>query len=311
MVERTSGSAQAQAMIDKLYTDHVGAMSQATGPYLMTPQKTIFTYYPLYTDELASIADWFMASWKGTGKPKVAYLTADASLGKSIEIPEMRAYLEKIGFEFVGSQYVPQPATSPPTTQLLWLKQQGVNLTLGAAVNPTTQPTIKEATRLGMGPNLEYKITFGWAAPAHLAIFTPAMGAAGDGCVVAGSFLPLTDQSTAGNQFCEYMQATYRPTARNTNIMYVGGTLESMVEVEAIRLALTKWTVAQLTPQRILEDGFYRVSNLNTGDLSSSPLTYGLGKIQGMDLCRVDQQQNSKIVPVGVYPLHNIYTVAK
>ena len=39
-------------------------------------------------------------------------------MGRSIEIPEMKAYLEKIGYEFVGTQYVPLVPTSPPTTQL-------------------------------------------------------------------------------------------------------------------------------------------------------------------------------------------------
>jgi ABC-type branched-subunit amino acid transport system substrate-binding protein len=311
MVQKISGSPQAQALIDVLYQDHVGAVTMATGPYLVTPPKTIFTYYPIYTDQLAAVADWFMANWKGTEKPKVAYLTADSSLGKAIETPEMKAYLEKVGFEFVGAQYVPQPATSPPTTQLLWLKQQGVNLTLGAAVNPTTQPTIKEANRLGMGPNLDYKITFAFCSPSHLAVFTPAMGKEGDGTVVAGSFTPLDDLTSQGNQFMKYLQDTYRPTSRITHIMYAGGILEIMIQVEAIRLALTRWTVSQLTPQRILEDGFYRISNLNTGDISSTPITYGLGKIEGVDLVAIHQQQNGKVVLIGTYPLHHVYAVVQ
>jgi len=311
MMQKISGSPQAQALIDILYKDNVGAVTMATGPYLVTPPKTIFTYYPIYTDQLAAIADWFMASWKGTAKPKVAYLTADSSLGKGIEVPEMRAYLESKGFEFVGSQYVPQPATSPPTTQLLWLKDKGVNLTLGAMVNPSSQPTIKEATRLGMGPNLDYKITFGLCSPSHLAVFTPAMGSAGDGLVVAGSFTPLDDLTTQGNQFMKYLQDTYRPTARQTHVMYAGGILEIMVQVEAVRLALTNHTVASLTSKIILEDGFYRIKNLDTGGISATPITYGLGKIEGVDQCTVHQQQNGKVVLIGTYPLHHVYAVTK
>jgi hypothetical protein len=311
MMQKISGSAQAQALIDRLYQDNVAAVSQATGPYLMTPPKTIFSYYPIYTDSLAAIADWFMANWKGTGKPKVAYLTADSSLGKGIEVPELRAYLEQAGFEFIGSQYVPQPATAPPTTQLLWLKEKGVNLTLGAAVNPTTQPTIKEATRLGMGPNLDYKITFGFAAPSHLAVFTPAMGSAGDGTVVSGSFTPLDDLTTKGNQFMKYLQDTYRPNARITHILYVGGILEVMSQVEALRLALTKNKLADLTPKIVLEEGFYQIKNLDTGEISATPLTYGLGDIEGVDKATVHQQQNGKVVLIGTYPLHHIYSAPK
>ncbi len=125
----------------------------------MTPPGTIFTYYPIYTDALAAVADWFKENWKETRKPRVAYLTADNAMGKSIEIPEMKAYLEKIGYEFVGIQYVPLVPTSPPTTQLMWLKENKVDLALGVMINPGSQPTVKEMVRLGMGPHLAYKMT--------------------------------------------------------------------------------------------------------------------------------------------------------
>ena len=93
----------------------------ATGPYYLSPPQSCFTYYPIYTDCMGAIADWFKGNWKEARKPKVAYLTADNAMGKSIEIPEMKAYLEQIGYEFVGIQYVPLVPTSPPTTQLTWL----------------------------------------------------------------------------------------------------------------------------------------------------------------------------------------------
>ena len=58
-------------------------------------------------------------------------------------------------------------------------------------INPGSQPTIKEAVRLGMGPDLAYKITFAFGNPAHLQIFLPDMGETGDGVVVAGDFCAL------------------------------------------------------------------------------------------------------------------------
>jgi len=107
LVYRCSGSPIALALKERLIEDHMGATSMATGPYLMTPPGTIFTYYPIYTDDLGAVADWFKEKWKENRKPRVAYLTADNAMGKSIEIPEMKAYLEKEGYEFVGAQYVP------------------------------------------------------------------------------------------------------------------------------------------------------------------------------------------------------------
>ena len=179
LVARISGSPIALALKDRLWADHMGATSMATGPYYLSPPQSCFTYYPIYTDSIAAIADWFKASWKEARKPKVAYLTADNAMGRSIEIPEMKAYLEKIGYEFVGTQYVPLVPTSPPTTQLTWLKEKGVDLALGVMINAGAQPTVKEMVRLGMGPNQPYKMTFGVPAPGHSAVFAEAMGELG------------------------------------------------------------------------------------------------------------------------------------
>jgi ABC-type branched-subunit amino acid transport system substrate-binding protein len=307
LVFRASGSPQALALKDRLKEDGFLAPSMATGPYLMTPPGTILTYYPIYTDDLAAITDWFKEKWKETRKPRVAYLTNDISSGKSIETPEMEAYLKKLGCELIGTQYVPLVPTAPPTTQLMWLKQNKIDLALGVMVNPGSQPTIKEAVRLGMGPHLDHKITFGQAAPSHLAVFAPAMGELGDGFVVAGSFPPLDDLSTPGIKFCNDLQKKYRPDKRATHIMYVGGLLEAMIQVEALRLALQKVPFEKLTPRQVLEEGAYRIKNLPTGELSSTPLTYGPGKIEGVDEVRVDQVQKGKVVKLGNWPCHHIY----
>ena len=177
---RISGSPIAMALKDRLWEDRMGATSMAAGSYYLTQPQSVFTYYPIYTDSCAAIADWFKESWKEKRKPRVAYLTADNAMGRSIEIPEMKAYLKKIGYEFVGTQYVPLVPTSPPTTQLTWLKQKGVDLALGAMINPGSQPTVKEMVRLGMGPFQPYKMTFGVALPGHAAVFAEAMGKLGE-----------------------------------------------------------------------------------------------------------------------------------
>lgn len=306
---RISGSPIAMALKDRLWKDQMGATSMAAGSYYLTNPQSVFTYYPIYTDSLAAIADWFKASWKEKRKPKVAYLTADNAMGRSIEIPEMKAYLEKIGYEFVGTQYVPLVPTSPPTTQLTWLKEKGVDLALGAMINPGSQPTVKEMVRLGMGPfNQPYKITFGVALPGHAAVFAEAMGKLGDGYVCAGSFRPLDDLGTPGIKFCKDLQDKYRPNNRITHIMYEAGILEGMIQAEAVRLALEKVPFEKLTPKDVLEKGFYKIKKLDTGDISSTPLTYGEGDIEGVDQIRIDQVQNGKSVKVGLAPAHGIYT---
>jgi ABC-type branched-subunit amino acid transport system substrate-binding protein len=308
LVGRISGSPIALALKDRMWEDRMGATSMATGPYLLTPPQSIFTYYPIYTDCAGAIADWFKANWKETRKPRVAYLTADNAMGRSIEIPEMKAYLEKIGYEFVGAQYVPLVVTSPPTTQLTWLKEKGVDLAVGVMINPGSQPTVKEMVRLGMGPYQPYKMTLGVGSPGHAAVFAAAMGKLGDGYVCAGSFPPMDDLATPGVKFCDDLQKKYHPSKRVTHIMYEAGILEAMIQVEALRLAMQEVPFEKLTRRDVLEKGFFKIKKLPTGDLSSTPLTYGPGDVEGVDEIRIDQVQNGKVVKVGLYPLRNIYT---
>jgi branched-chain amino acid transport system substrate-binding protein len=306
LVYRISGSPIALALKDRLKQDGYGATSMATGPYLMKPMGTIFTYYPIYTDELAAIADWYKENWKEKRKPRVAYLTADNAMGKSIEIPEMKAYLEKAGFEFVGIQYVPLVPTSPPTTQLMWLKQNKVDLALGVMINPGSQPTVKEMVRLGMGPFLAYKLTLGCALPSHLPVFAAAMGTLGDGFVVAGGFPPW-DEMSPGVKFETELQKKYHPNKWVSHSQYMGGFLEAMIQVEALRLAMQKVPLEKLKPVDVLNNGFYQIKNLDTGGISASPISYGPNRIEGVDKVRVDQLQKGKVIKQGVWPLRNIY----
>ena len=307
MVFRITGSPEALALKDVLMEDNVGATTAATGAYLLTPPQTIFTNYPIYTDGGGAVGDWFMANWKEDRKPRFAYLTADMAAGKSVPIPELTSYLEGIGFEVVGEQYVPLVPTSPPTTQLTWLKENNVDLTYGFMINPGSQPTIKEADRLGMGPGLDYDITFAFPTPAHLQVFVPAMGELGNGVVVAGGYAPWDDPGD-GMTFIHELQDKYRPDKPVTHIMYVDGVVEAMTQVEALRLAMASGIPAdQLTAKDVLEKGFYQIKNMSTGGITNTPLTYGPGDIEGVDQIRIDQVQGGKIVKQGTYPVHHIY----
>jgi hypothetical protein len=310
LVERVSGSPEGMALKDKLIQDSIGATSQSTSPAYLSPVGNIFTNAPIYTDEMAAVAEWFMKSWTDTSrKPRVAYLTADSTLGRNIDIPEMKAYLVQLGYEFVGAQFVPMVPTAPPTTQLAWLKDNKVDLTLGVMINAGTQPTIGEAVRLGMGPGLAYNITFAFGNPAHLQIFLPDMGATGNGVVVAGDFCAL-DAQNDGIAFANLLQQTYRPDKKNGNVMYLDGMIEAMTQVEALRLASLAVDPAKLTSADVLA-GFKQIKDLSTGGITISPLTYGEGDVQGVDAVRIQQVQNAAIAELGSFPLANILPAAK
>jgi hypothetical protein len=151
-------------------------------------------------------------------------------------------------------------------------------------------------------------MTFGVPAPGHAAVFAEAMGELGDGYVCAGSFRPMDDLATPGIKFCSDLQDKYRAGKRITHIMYEAGVLEAMIQVEALRLAMKKVPYEKLTPRDVLVHGFYQIKNLPTGDISSTPLTYGKGDIEGVDKIRIDQVQKGKSVKVAIFPVRHIFT---
>lgn len=304
LVYTVTGSPIAMALMGRLNEDRIGATSMTSAPFLLLPPKTIFTVTAIYTDSLAAIADWFLENWKESRKPRVAYLTADAALGKSIEVPEMQAYLEKIGYEFVGSQYVPLVPPAPPTTQLSWLKKSKVDLTLGVMIHPGVEGTMKESVRLNMGPHQGYKITFGFAYPAHLHYCWSDLGVLAEGLVVAGDF-PTWDELLPGVKFVRELQKKYHVDDRvSSNVV---GLAKVMIQVEALRLALEKIPFERLKPADVLEYGFNRIKNFDTGGLTSTTVTYGPSDVEGIEAVRVDQVKGGKIVKLGTWALRHIY----
>jgi len=71
-------------------------------------------------------------------------------------------------------------------------------------------------------------------------------------------------------KFLHEIQGKYRPSKRVANIMYVGGILEAMIQTEALRLAMQQKPLENLKPADVLNNGFYRIKNLETGGLSSN-----------------------------------------
>ena len=103
------------------------------------------------------------------------------------------------------------------------------------------------------------------------------------------------------------LQKKYHPNKWVAHSQYMGGFIEAMTQIEALRLAMQKTPLEKLKPIDVLNDGFYQIKNFDTGGISSTPLTYGPGKIEGVDKVRIDQLQKGKVVKQGVYPCHGIY----
>jgi hypothetical protein len=325
LVQRISGSGIANALKATLAADQVGATSQASGSYLLSAaaaNRTIFMNYPIYTDQAAAIADWFVANWVAGGNttpPNVSYLT-NATFGTSLVPPATSAlqdYLISIGYNITGKHVLPAaPTTSDYDAALTLCKNDNANLTLGAMLCSESEPCMVEAKALGMGPDSgypgwTYNITFGLCSPSHLVVFLRDKGATcGNGLVVAGSYPSWTDTG-AGVTFCKLLQTTYRPSAQITHVMYMHGLAEAMIQVEAMRLAMinTGKTADQLTSADVLNQGFRMITGLDTGGIVPTTITYdSAGDVEGAGTVRLDQAHNGADLVLGLsYALHHLY----
>jgi hypothetical protein len=324
---RIDGSGVATAIMNTLITDQVAATTQACGPYLVTPRVgTIFTTYPIYTDQMAAVADWFMTSWNTTHpagpdyvKPKVGYLT-NASFGMTVPTAEMTAYLQKIGYTVDTTvQVVPVVPATPADTAvaLSYCKDNGWNLAIGAMLVAGAVPTMKEADTLsigGFGTTYTYNMTIAQCSPAHLTIYLRDSGApatvVGNGLVIAGSYPPWTDTGE-GVAFCKtlmnsYMAGGFKDTE---HIMYQQGVAEAMIQVDALRLAMlnTGKNPDQLTSADIYNYGFLKIKDLDTKGIIPTTITYGPGDVEGAESVRLDQNQNGVDVLLGTWPLRHVY----
>jgi hypothetical protein len=91
--------------------------------------------------------------------------------------------------------------------------------------------------------------------------------------------------------------------------MYQHGVVEAMIQVEAIRLALinTGKQPDELTSADILNDGFLKISGLDTGGIIPTDISYGIGDVEGAESVRLDRNEGGVDVHLGDWPLRHVY----
>jgi hypothetical protein len=90
MVERISGSPEGMALKDKLKQDNIGATGQSASPAYLAPPGNIYQRSYLYRSDGSYQRVVSQELERYSRKPRVAYLTADSTLGRGIVIPEMK-----------------------------------------------------------------------------------------------------------------------------------------------------------------------------------------------------------------------------
>ena len=128
---------------------------------LLVPPDWYFSISPCYEGQVGAAANWIMSNWKHNSKvefikkryqkraPRLAIIGWDNAFGRSFDQKEVRAYLKKIGIDYIGAEYIPMHPTDT-TPQLLRLKKKGVDFAFMVMYANAHAVVLKDAAKLGM-----------------------------------------------------------------------------------------------------------------------------------------------------------------
>jgi branched-chain amino acid transport system substrate-binding protein len=147
------GTGDTEALKDFVGQDKIPYFSASFSAPLTDPSKFPYNFFvaPTYSDQLRSWLDWVKADYTkggGKGKAKVAFMFGDNAYGKS-PLAAGRKYAAEIGIDVVDEAVLP-PNFQDATSQLLTMKQKGVEY---AYINVTTTGVslvLRDAKKLGM-----------------------------------------------------------------------------------------------------------------------------------------------------------------
>src|SRR5512137_2469699 len=147
------GTGDTEALKDFVGQDKIPYFSGSFAAPLSDPAKFPYNFFvaPTYSEQLRSWLDWVKADYAksgGKGKPKVAFMFGDNAYGKA-PIAAGKKYGAEIGVDVVDEAVLP-PNFQDATSQLLTMKQKGVEY---AYINVTTTGVslvLRDAKKLGM-----------------------------------------------------------------------------------------------------------------------------------------------------------------
>jgi len=243
-----------------------------------------------YSSQLGGLLDWFMDNWKEDRPPKFAYLTWDAPLGRST-MPAGHEYAEKIGYEFVGIEYMPM-VPMEVTAQLLRLQEKGADLVFGQYNSGVASVVLKDAYRLGLTGKIQFAASGNnIPMPEILELTSPGES---EGMILIDSAASWDWEVPGWKLYNHVCEMAHGKVIKNKLCVF-GGVSQSMIAVEAIRLALEEVGYEHLDGLAVKEYGFETINDFSTGGLTP-PITYSAVKRRGYDAVIISQAQGGKEV---------------
>lgn len=288
------GTPQTYALTPKLTADKIPGTSPGFGSAAAANGKAypyIFPVAATYWSQAGTGVKYVLDQWKGSGKPKIAYLYYDNPAGRE-PLPIMRDLAKRIGFEY--KEYaVPAPGVEMRPQVLDIARKFKADFVLAHLFGRAPTVSIKELKRVGFP--LDKVISFVWgggesnidAAGWKTSEGYKAMHFAGVG----------PDHQVLRDIIKMYKdEGKPPPKEMKISVYYNRGVLISALHARAIELAVKKHGIDNVTGEDV-KNGFEAIRDFTLGGFLP-PLNITTEDHEGGGWVKIYQVQGGKFVPI-------------
>jgi len=262
------------AIAPKCMKDELVQYAPSPAPEAMYPVKWCYSHSAGYGDQLGAFIDWKLSSLSGERPLRLALMYMDVPFGKSIYDGGGVSYCKARGVEIVAEEALP-PRTSDVTTNL--------RKTVGNEPDFVYyQGTVTQAAVIARdAQKINFKIPLCLSANSVPDQFVSLAGeTAAEGVMMMSWSNPwhgvVAKEITADIQKVEEFFKRNRPKedAEKVGVGYFHGLAMSIITTHAIKLALEKVAVKDLSGKTLKEFGFDRVKDFRETRGLTGPITY-------------------------------------
>ena len=293
----TASSAQMSAMMELANREAFPGFAAFSSTNITHPPQYIYGQTPDYGDDWAAFAKYYMENiWQGPGEPKMALHLLNNSTGYGAR-DAARALADELGIELLEPIMEHTATTTSEITSLTTIKAQNPDILYISSTPAPTATIIKNAVELDMFPGMTI-------ACGHASFTKALIDLAGADVVenVYGVYPTVNwgDNVPAMEKMTEYCRKLHPDDEGNMD--YIISWAQSLIAAEILRLAVENVGIDDLTPQKVEEFGFKKLSNFDVGGLHG-PVSYSSGDNRLSKSVRVFQIQDGAIVPISDWVL--------
>ena len=281
-----------EALLSAYQRDEISCMlfTYQTPITVTKPIQWVFSISPGSSNEAAAVVSWFDENWTEDRRPKVGAVHYDHASGwESLE--GVKEACERLDVEFVGYESVPMLGVIDTSVEWLRMKGKQPDLVYVTASGMTLAVLIKDAARLEVKGK---EITLA-SCPYLDETIIPVVGEDAEGWYyIASTPGPVETELPGMKTALEVLERDRGIAVEKISTLDIRGWITAMIQVEAVRLAVEKAGLENLTG-RTARDALASITDFDTGLVP--PITMTNEAPYAAKKMRVSVVKGGKIIP--------------